>query len=202
MYQVLPDVYHFSQVLSYEEERSLIDALYYSNVSKFYQPKLRSGRKMSIKMNCHGWHWNPKTYQYSRTRDDYDQEFTSIYPEWLNDLVAPFSRAAFPNHNPDWDILICNCYDSAYSKLGTHQDNSESTATMYSGHPIVSISVGASCVFKLGKDGPDQKKIVLDSGDVLIFGDSARMIYHGVQKIIPDTDQHSIGRLNFTMRKM
>jgi len=152
---------------------------------------------MSIKMNCHDWHWNPKTYQYSRTRDDYDQEFTSPYPDWLNDLVVPFSRAPFPI-----PILICNCYDSSYSKLETHQDNSESTATMYSGHPIVSLSVGAFCVFKLGKDGPSQKKIVLDSGDVLIFGDSARMIYHGVQKIIPDTDQYSIGRLNFTMRKM
>ena len=201
MYEILPDVYHFAQVLSYKDEYDLID-IYWDHFDNFYQPVLRSGRKMSIKMNCYGWHWNPKTYKYSKTRDDFDGKEVDEYPDWINELVAPLSLAAFPKHKPEWDILICNKYEPGNSKLGTHQDNSESVATMSSGHPIVSLSVGSPCLFKLGKDGPEQKKIVLDSGDALLFGDSARMIYHGVEKIYLDPNPYGMGRFNFTMRKM
>ena len=88
-----------------------------------------------------------------------------------------------------------------------HVDNSE-TQDSLRGKPIVSFSVGASCIFTFGgfnrrDSGLD---IRLDSGDAFIFGGASRLRYHGVSKILttanPFNDDLNGGRLNFTLRKL
>ena len=206
MYEVLPDVFLFRNVISISDQIALFD-FYNYHKDNFYIPKLRTGKQMSVMMNCFGRHWNAKTYRYSPSRDDVDGKPVSSYPEGFDHIFKPLSIAAFPKYDPSWDICICNHYTIGISKLGTHQDNSESSSTMTSGHPVVSLSIGASCVFTLGKTGQD-KKILLNGGDVILFGGQNRMIYHGVAKVM-DNDypmreifHNNIGRLNFTFRKM
>jgi len=74
--------------------------------------------------------------------------------------------------------------------------------------PIISFSVGNSCEFWY-KDRieHDPKVIVLESGDVLVFGGPSRMILHKVPKIIKNTCPLGLnmgpftGRFNLTFRE-
>jgi len=74
--------------------------------------------------------------------------------------------------------------------------------------PIISFSVGNSCEFwyKNGADH-DSKVIILESGDVLVFGGPSRMILHTVPKIIKHTCPLGLnmgpfaGRFNLTFRE-
>lgn len=98
------------------------------------------------------------------------------------------------------------------SAIGTYQDKDESAASLKRGSPVVSFSVGDSGIFAYGKERDPQKaeKISLESGDVLIFGGPSRMIFHGVESIIPKSapkeliDKTNIkqGRLNLTFREL
>jgi alkylated DNA repair protein (DNA oxidative demethylase) len=207
-YQTIFDgAYLFSNALTSEEE-TYFASLYERNKHLLYTPILSSGRSMSLEMTCFGKHWNPKTYQYSIRREDYDQQMVEEFPSQTNEILAKFLFPFNDQYQPEWDIGILNYYSSK-AKLGLHADNSESLETMQSGHPIVSVSFGASCVFRMGgysRTDKQYKNVVLNSGDVLIFGGPSRMRYHSVIQIVENEEQSftclpSNARLNFTFRK-
>lgn len=91
------------------------------------------------------------------------------------------------------------------------QDKDESSASLKRGSPVVSFSVGDTAVFTYGQDrDPDKaEKIALESGDILVFGGPARMIFHGVTSILPKSAPRELldksnlrpGRLNLTFRE-
>jgi alkylated DNA repair protein alkB family protein 1 len=66
-----------------------------------------------------------------------------------------------------------------------HQDKSEENTTA----PLVSFSLGHSCIYLLGTEDRNDKPIpiVLESGDVLIIRDAARQRFHGVPKILENS---------------
>lgn len=202
MNKIIDGVYLFSGALSLQEQK-LLALFYKSQKDKLYTPVLKSGHKMSLTMTQCGKHWNAKDYKYYNTRSDVDGGNIEPVPCEFIEIAQPFSKAAFPYHNPSWDILICNFYQPQKSKLGNHSDNSESKRALESGHPVVSFSLGASCVFNI--DGQD---LLLENGDVLLFGDKARLVKHGVKKVMKETTAEDNitelvdgGRVNFTLRK-
>ena len=204
--EILPDVHHLPKALSLLDQKALVK-IYLESRSEFYQPKLKSGHNMNLKMLCFGKHWNPIDYQYYPDRRDFDKKIVSSLPLKLSELATKFLLQTFPNHEAVWDLCVVNYYAPG-SSLGLHVDNSEKLETLQSGHPIVSFSVGASAVFNLGGlDRKDEiKDVLLESGDVIIFGNTSRLRYHGVSKIEKalNTPLNSLlgnGRLNFTLRK-
>lgn len=76
---------------------------------------------------------------------------------------------------------------------------------------MVSFSIGDSADFLYGdeRDVDKAQKVVLQSGDVLIFGGKSRNIFHGVTVIHPNTAPKLLldgtnlrpGRLNLTFRQ-
>lgn len=91
------------------------------------------------------------------------------------------------------------------------QDRDESEESLKKGLPVVSFSIGDSAEFLYG-DGRDEgmaQKVLLESGDVLIFGGKSRRVFHGVSRIYQKTapklliDESNLrpGRLNLTFRK-
>jgi alkylated DNA repair protein (DNA oxidative demethylase) len=83
-----------------------------------------------------------------------------------------------------------------------HRDSDEKVL-----EPIVSLSLGAACVFRLGNTenrGRPWADVELYSGDLLVFGEASRLAYHGVPKLLPGIDVPDIGlphgRLNITLR--
>ena len=84
-------------------------------------------------------------------------------------------RAEFPQFRPD--ACHINRYQAG-TKLGMHQDRHEIDMSQ----PIVSISLGLECVFLLGglERTDKAKRILLEHGDVVVWGGLSRMRFHGV----------------------
>ena len=176
----------------------------------FYVPKTRWGQPMRLKMNCLGHHWSARDYKYHSVRSDVDGLPCPPVPGELQELarraLIGTAYLAASDYRP-YDVVIVNWYAEDGGRLGNHVDNSETKESLASGYPVVSLSLGASCVFKFG--GPNRtdpyEKYVLDSGDLVIFGRSMRLAYHGVQKILPGTTPPDLGltgggRINLTFR--
>ena len=74
--------------------------------------------------------------------------------------------------------------------------------------PVVSLSLGATCVFRFGNTEHRNRPwtdIELESGDLFVFGGPSRLAYHGVTRTLPGTGPADIGldsgRLNITLRE-
>jgi len=72
--------------------------------------------------------------------------------------------------------------------------------------PVVSVSIGDTARFLFGglKRRDPVIPIALESGDAFVFGGPARLRYHGVSRIIPNTAPPELqlrGRFNLTLRQ-
>ena len=166
---------------------------------------LPNGARMSARTVCLGWHWIP--YRYSRTRDDQDGSPVAAFPAWLGDLGREAVADAYgdPARGRDYrpDVALINHY-GADARMGMHRDSDERSPD-----PVVSVSLGAPCLFRLGNPhsrGRPWTDVELRSGDLLVFGDESRLAYHGVPKVLPHSE-HDVpelglagGRLNITLR--
>ncbi|HET9255280.1 MAG TPA: alpha-ketoglutarate-dependent dioxygenase AlkB, partial [Pseudonocardiaceae bacterium] len=146
--EVAPGAVHLPGWLSLDQQRRLVTAC-----QEWAQPpaglrttRLPNGSVMSVRTVCLGWHWYP--YRYSRTVDDGDGSAVKPFPEWLAELGQQALADAYRNpgagsrYRPD--IALVNYYDSA-ARMGMHQDRDERSSA-----PVVSLSLGDSCVFRFG----------------------------------------------------
>ena len=106
---------------------------------------LPGGHAMSVRTVCLGWHWQP--YRYSRTADDVNGARVPDFPDWLAELgrrvvAEAYDEAAAAAYRPD--TALVNWYDPG-ARMGMHQDKDE-----VADDPVVSLSVGDSCVFRFG----------------------------------------------------
>jgi len=90
--------------------------------------------------------------------------------------------------------------------MGLHQDKDEGAASLAAGLPVVSVSLGATARFLFGglRRREAVESILLESGDVFVFGGAARLRYHGVARILAGTAPASLGldgRFNLTFRQ-
>ena len=89
-------------------------------------------------------------------------------------------RAGFAQFRPD--ACHINRYQAG-TKLGMHQDRHEIDFSQ----PIVSVSLGLECIFLLGglERTDKAKRILLEHGDVVVWGGPSRMRFHGVLPLKP-----------------
>jgi DNA alkylation damage repair protein AlkB len=154
-------------------------------------------------MLCLGRHWNARTYSYEERRSDIDGRPAPPLPSGLADLAARAGREAGFEFAPD--LCIVNWY-GASSRMGLHQDKDESRESIAAGAPVVSLSIGDSARFLFGglKRKDPVEKVLLESGDVFVFGGESRLRYHGITRILPGSSLRHLGfegRLNLTFRK-
>lgn len=189
--------------LPIDEQRALIERCRVLMDAGGYVPTVRGGGKMHVRMLCLGRHWNPLTYRYESTRTDYDgSPVLPVPPDWiaLGTRIAAEAGFAFTP-----DVCLINFYDAA-GRMGVHQDKDESPASIAAGAPVVSVSLGDSARFLFGgmKRRDAVESLLLESGDVFVFGGPARLRYHGVSRIIPGTASPVLrldGRFNLTFRQ-
>jgi DNA alkylation damage repair protein AlkB len=168
-----------------------------------YVPTVRGGGKMHVRMMCLGRHWNPLTYTYQSCRDDHDGLPVSAVPRaWAELAVSAANEAGF-SFEPD--ICLINLYGPD-GRMGLHQDKDESAASLEAGLPVVSVSLGDTARFLFGglRRREPVESILLKSGDVFVFGGSARRRYHGVARILAGTAPPALaldGRFNLTFRQ-
>ena len=167
------------------------------------RPRMLNGAPFSTLAVCLGWHWYP--YRYSRTCDDGDGAPVKPFPPLLDRLGAAACDAAGVRPVP-YDAAIINYY-APDARLGLHQDKIEGPAVIAAGSPVVTISLGDTCDFRLGnvhQPPRPYQDLQLASGDLLVFGGPARLAYHGVPKIYPGTGPSALalaGRLSVTLRQ-
>lgn len=148
----------------------------------------------------YGWISDRKGYRYVSKHPVTGFKFPPI-PNFIYQIAADAAQMCGLTLRPESALI--NWYDED-SQLGLHQDRTESTDA-----PVISISIGDDCVFIVG--GPQRsdprRKITLKSGDVLVIGAEHRFIFHGVEKILPDTAPKELslgqnGRFNITVRQV
>jgi len=218
--EIAPGAVHVPGWLSRDQQRRLVAACreWARPPAGMRATRLPTGGVMSVQTVCLGWHWIP--YRYSRTADDVDGAPVKPLPGWLADLgrqaVAAASlpdpaAACHPDpvaaHRPDPaatyrpDIALINYYDDR-ARMGMHMDKDERSLA-----PVVSLSLGDSCVFRFGNTESRNRPwtdVELASGDLFVFGGPSRLAFHGVPKTLPGTAPDiglDAGRLNITLRE-
>ncbi|MGA5267375.1 alpha-ketoglutarate-dependent dioxygenase AlkB family protein [Streptomyces lydicamycinicus] len=203
--EIAPGAVHVPGWLTMAQQRELVTACrgWARGPAPIRHTKLPRGGVMSVQTVCIGWHWQP--YAYTRTADDVNGARVAEFPPWMVDLgrralvEAYQDSTAGDGYTPDTALI--NFYDDQ-AKLGMHQDKEER-----SGAPVVSLSIGDTCVFRFGNTETRTKPytdVELASGDLFVFGGPSRFAYHGVPKVRPGTGDPASGlaggRLNITMR--
>lgn len=159
------------------------------------------GYSMSVGMtNCGkvGWVSDTTGYRY----DPIDPLSGAKWPEMPEIFQDLAGRAAalvgFENYRPD--ACLINRYSKG-TKLSLHIDKDEEDPIS----PIVSVSLGIPATFLWGgfKRADKTDKLLLNHGDVVVWGGPSRMRYHGVSAI--KNGYHPLTgntRINLTFRKV
>lgn len=162
------------------------------------------GHEMSVKTVCLGWHWQP--YKYTREATDVNGRRVLPFPEWMVRVGRVAVAEAYGLDASETELYVpdtalANYYD-ADSRMGMHQDRDEVSL-----EPVVSLSIGDSCQFRFGNAegrGRPYEDILLESGDLFVFGGPSRLAFHGVTKVFPGTAPTGCGietgRINITLR--
>ncbi|KAF4406282.1 MULTISPECIES: alpha-ketoglutarate-dependent dioxygenase AlkB [Streptomyces] len=200
-----PGAVHVPGWLPPDEQRRLVAACrdWARGPVPMRHTRLPRGGVMSVRTVCLGWHWAP--YRYTRTADDAGGGRVAELPDWLAALgrravaEAYDDPAAGAAYAPD--TALVNFYDAG-ARMGMHQDKDEKSDA-----PVVSLSLGDSCVFRFGNTETRTKPytdVELASGDLFVFGGPSRFAYHAVPRTHPGTADPALGlagRLNITLRE-
>jgi alkylated DNA repair protein (DNA oxidative demethylase) len=158
----------------------------------------KSGRPFTVRMsNCGplGWISDESGYRYESTHPVTSRP----WPPMPDMLIATWHDLADYPHPPE--ACLINFYGPA-AKMGLHQDRDEEDF----GAPVVSLSLGDSCLFRVGglKRNDPTRSFRLNSGDAFVFGGGARLAFHGVDRVHPGTSTLLAegGRINLTMRRV
>ena len=176
---------------------------------------LISGHPMSVESLTLGWHWTQAGYTKQAPLELGGGRALDL-PSWAVRLAQRAAERAaeltsaelFPDGPYRPDMLLANYY-APEARMGMHQDAHESSRA-----PIISLSIGDSCVFRLGNTETrtqPYEDVRLTSGDLFVFGGPLRFAFHGVPKILPGTaplgcglsrhDGGPGGRINITVRQ-
>ncbi|MEU5951991.1 alpha-ketoglutarate-dependent dioxygenase AlkB [Streptomyces sp. NPDC047525] len=203
--EVAPGAVHVPQWLTLEQQRELVTACrgWATGPVPIRHTQLPRGGVMSVQTVCLGWHWQP--YRYTRTAGDVNGRRVAAFPDWMVELgrraltAAYGEESATADYTPDTALI--NFYDGQ-ARMGMHQDKDERSSA-----PVVSLSIGDTCVFRVGNTETRTKPytdIELSSGDLFVFGGPSRYVFHGVPKVHEGTADPATGltsgRLNITMR--
>ncbi|PKH24376.1 DNA oxidative demethylase AlkB [Enterobacterales bacterium CwR94] len=184
------------EALAYLRE---IDAI--AQINPFWHRITPGGHVMSVAMtNCGdlGWGSDSRGYRYE-SRDAANGQSWPPMPDRFRALAhSAAADAGYADFTPD--ACLINRYAPG-AKLTLHQDKDERDLSQ----PIVSVSLGLPAVFLFGgfERSDACQRILLEQGDVVVWGGASRLRYHGILPlkagIHPDAGSY---RFNLTFRKV
>ena len=198
---VAPGVTLWPLRLDAAAQRTLLDdVLAGITQAPFFDPVMpRTGKKFSVRMTNFGsLGWvsdRAKGYRYERVHPTTAEPWPPI-PSMLLGLWEETTRYVAPP-----EACLVNYYAEG-ARMGLHRDQDEPAVDA----PVLSVSLGDSAWFRFGTANlkGDTKRLKLNSGDVLAFGGPARLMYHGIDRILPGTSSllPGGGRINLTLRRV
>lgn len=160
-----------------------------------FSPDTPYGKKMSVRMtSCgtYGWFSDRTGYRYVDKHPS-----GSPWPAIPPALLALWHQLVPGGRDPD--CCLMNFYGEG-ARMGLHQDKDEADFSW----PVVSVSLGDDGLFRVGNTtrGGKTESVWLTSGDVVVLGGEARLVYHGVDHIRFQSSSllPKGGRINLTMR--
>lgn len=158
------------------------------------------GFEMSVAMsNCgdRGWITDRKGYRYGADDPVSGKPWPPMPPAFRTLAEQAAVEGGFAGFAPD--ACLINRYEPG-ARMSLHQDRDERDFSA----PIVSVSLGLPATFLFGgsKRSDRPHRLSLQHGDVVVWGGTHRLVYHGVAPVA-DGCHASVGRarLNLTMRK-
>jgi len=154
------------------------------------------GFTMSVAMtNCGdaGWVSDSSGYRYARNDPASGNPWPAMPATFRSLATRAAAAAGFAGFRPD--VCLINRYVPG-AKLSLHQDRDETNSTA----PIVSVSLGLPAKFLFGglKRRDPITRIELHHGDVVVWGRSMRLAYHGVD-LLKDGEHPATGRCRFNL---
>jgi alkylated DNA repair protein (DNA oxidative demethylase) len=163
-------------------------------------PRTLYGAKFKLQITSWGdvgWYSDEQGYRYLGHHPETGRAWPPI-PEEVSDVMT--AAAERSGYGLDLQTVLVNFYQADAGRLGRHQDRTEKNLVS----PIVTISLGDSCVFGIGGAAytDPMQELALDSGDVVVQGGAARMYFHEVIRILPDSSKllKQGGRISLTGR--
>lgn len=164
-------------------------------------PRMPSGQEFTLKVTGWGqacWWSDERGYRYIDRHPQTGAKWPPIPPYVRGILEAAALEAGYP---VDLESVLVNHYPATAS-LGLHRDATENDKVS----PIVTLSLGASCVFLAGTTNREDRprEVILNSGDVVVMGGPARMAWHGVKGLLSGSSKLTKGnsRISLTARRI
>jgi alkylated DNA repair protein (DNA oxidative demethylase) len=144
-----------------------------------------------------GWTSDANGYAYRPQDPESGKPWPPIPPAWLALAHEAAAVAGYADYQPD--VCLVNRY-AVGAGMGRHADNSERDFSQ----PIVSVSLGLPTRFAWWGDESTGagRNLLLQDGDVLVWGKSARLGFHAVRPV--PAGRHALCgafRFNLTFRK-
>ena len=198
---VVPGVTLWPLGLDPSEQAALLkDVLAGVAQAPFFDPTMpRTGKKFSVRMSNFGplgWVSDAANgYRYESAHPATGQPWPPI-PDALLRLWDETTLYGAPP-----EACLVNFYDAG-ARMGLHRDQDEAATDA----PVLSVSLGDSAYFRFGTANlkGETRRLKLNSGDVLTFGGPARLMYHGIDRVLPGTSTlvPGGGRINLTLRRV
>ncbi len=199
------DIAIHPELLGRRQQRALLSILRTAVAeAPLFVPRMpRSGKPFSVRMTnlgTLGWVSDKQGgYRYQPTHPDTGNPWPPI-PEMVLDVWKEVSGYPAPP-----EACLINYYEPG-ARMGLHQDRDEEDLAA----PVVSISLGDSGLFRIGgtRRNDPTRSLRLSSGDVVILGGTARLAFHGIDRIYAGTSRllHDWfpdgGRINLTLRRV
>jgi alkylated DNA repair protein (DNA oxidative demethylase) len=198
--EAAPGVAYWPAYLDRAAQERLRDAVLEKLVeAPLYRARMpKTGKPLSVRMSNLGplgWVSDEAGYRYQPDHPETGRPWPAM-PAILLDVWRELAPGA-----PPPEACLVNHYD-ADARMGLHQDRDENNLAA----PVVSLSLGDPAVFRLGgltRTAPT-RALRLESGDALTFGGPARLVFHGVDRIVAgaSTLLSGGGRINLTLRRV
>ena len=169
-------------------------------VAPFRKMITPGGFRMSVGMtNCGraGWVTDRKGYRYEPADPISSAPWPPMPLSFRRLAASSAATAGYPGFEPD--ACLINLYEPG-TRLSLHRDENERDLTA----PIVSVSLGLPAVFLFGGNRRSERprRILLESGDIVVWRGPDRLVYHGVAPLAAGEDPLTGGRrINLTFRK-
>lgn len=195
--ELAPGVVLWPGLLPPAEQRALVSGIM---ESVFFRPAMPgTGKPFSVEMTNFG----PLGWVSDRDGGYRYQAFHPAtgkpWPPMPKRLLSLWNETTHYRVLPE--ACLVNLY-RATARMGLHQDANEHAMDA----PVLSVSLGDTALFRFGgiERGGKTRSVKLASGDVLMFGGPARMMFHGIDRIQAGSSTlvPGGGRINLTLRRV
>jgi DNA oxidative demethylase len=196
---IAPGIFLWREKFSPLQQKELLDdVMARLKQAPLYRPVMpNTGKPFSVEesnFGSLGWVADKSGYRYQRTHPATGALWPAI-PQSLIDLWTEI------NQPPEPECCLVNFY-RAGAKMGLHQDRDEKDIRA----AVIGVSLGDEALFRIGETARGGKtvSITLASGDAIVFGGTARLAYHGIDRIKPGSSRllPGGGRLSLTLRRV